>query len=158
MLTIEVINVFFKNTICKVLFFNQYTSAIQTLTIYSYHYTLKPALKVVRHFPLVKTCMIYLPVRKCQEKKGNFLFLENYTKWTTPGRVNDTVTWWRDIAYIVWVSSFARYKGTLIWICRYFGLHIKTTRGRFLITTLLSFWDIVPKFGLHEKNKAYIEK
>ena len=149
---------FLRTPFAKFCFLTNILQQFQTLTIYSYHYTLKPALKVVRHFPLVKTCMIYLPVRKCQEKKSNFSFLENYTKWTTPGRVNDTVTWWRDITCIVWVSSFARYKGTLIRICRYLGLHIKTTCGRFLITTLLIFSDIVPKFGLHEKNKAYIEK
>ena len=149
---------FLRTPFAKFCFLINILQQFLTLTIYSYHYTLKSALKVVRNFLLVKTCMIYLSVCKCQEKKGNFLFLENYTKWTAPGRVNDTVTWWRDIAYIIWVSSFARYKGTLIRICRYLGLHIKTTCGRFLITTLLSFWDIVLKFCLHEKNKAYIGK
>ena len=118
----------------------------QTLAVYSFHYTLKSALNVVPNYILVKTRMIYFSVRKCQGKRGNFLFLENDTRWTTPGRV----TWWSDIAYIMRVSSIARYKDMLMRICRCLRLHIKTTCGRFLITTPLIY-------SFHSFSEAFIK-
>ena len=84
---------FLITTFANFCFLTDLLQQFQTLTVYSHHYILKSSLKVVRNFLLVKTCMIYLSVRTCQEKRGNFLFLENDTKRTAPGRVNDTVTW-----------------------------------------------------------------
>ena len=65
----------------------------------------------------------------------------------------------KDIAYIIEVSSFARYKGTLIPICRYLCFRIKIKCGRFLIVAFdyLSYWSYLGmKFCLQAQGRWII--